>query len=455
MAAQWHAQNLTGSATDEDPGRSTVSDDQGQFTFAVRPSSSPLRALGVLDDYVVAQSQPVVLAAPGSREIVELKMRRAGVVYGTVRRNGKPFQGGLCGRAVGESAWPYYTHTESGGTYEMKRLPPGELEIGFFATVITEPLCLATVQVLAGQRLQHDFAWEVTTGKISGKVTTASGGPLADVQVRATVDGASRDENTCHTNADGSYVLEVEVGKLYTIQVRSGVVKAEREEVVVGASDVDFVLASRGHLRLRLLDAASREPVRISGPGWWGLAWRNSDTEAFSELRQTPDAGGLVDLELPLGAVDVVVSMLAAGYAPQHAWGLTVVDQTAPEPIELLLKRGVEVRVELVGPSSPADDLGGHLLFLLHDSQRELVRGPFANQGGPSNMRINGINMWIGEPGLMHQLLSAEDDGIAVLKGLVPGDYRLLAYPDDFVFTPATVTIGEGGGTVRLQWRRR
>jgi hypothetical protein len=37
MAAQWHAQNLTGSATDEDPGHSTVSDEQGQFTFAVRP----------------------------------------------------------------------------------------------------------------------------------------------------------------------------------------------------------------------------------------------------------------------------------------------------------------------------------------------------------------------------------------------------------------------------------
>ncbi len=453
--AQLQAHKLPGSATDENPGHGILTDEQGHFTILVRPSVSPIRALGLIEGCVLAKSQQVVLAAPGSSAIVELTMVRGGIVHGTVRRNGKPFQGNLRSRAVGETAWAHFTFIESDGTYETDRLPPGPHEIGVFPEGAKEPLRQASVQVVAGQRIQHDFAWEVATCKISGRVATSSGKPLAGVIVRAETKGVFTVQDSSRTEADGRYALEADVGKLYTIRVNRGVTTAKRDEVLACARDVDFVLTDLGHVRLRLLDAVSREPVRSSGPGLWNLAWRSSDAEAFTELRRNPDAAGVVDLELPLGAVDVVVSMLAAGYAPQRALSLPVVDQSAPTPIDVLLERGVDVRVELVGPSSAGDAMEGHLLFLLHSSQLDLLRGPFADQGGPSNMRINGINLWMGEPGLMQQLLSLDSDGGALLKGLVPGNYRLVAFPDEFVFSPPTVTIGEGGGTARLQWRRR
>ncbi|HEX5052689.1 MAG TPA: carboxypeptidase regulatory-like domain-containing protein [Planctomycetota bacterium] len=452
-AAELQALRVPGSVTDDDPDHGTCTDEQGRFTIAVRPAASPWRVDGAHDDYVAAQSQPVVLAAAGRRALVELTMRRAGVVHGTVLRNREPFRGTVRGRAVGETAWGLHARIESDGTYELKRVPAGALEIGVFAEATSSPLHGATVQVVAGQRVQHDFTWQVATGKITGKVASASGRPLADVVVRAATKGALTEQASSRAGVDGRYTLVVEAGRSFTICVNRGVTAASRDDVEAGASGVDFVLPDLGHVRLRLLDAASREPVRKSG--LWTLAWRTSGAEAFRELRLRPDANGGIDMELPVGAADVVVSMLAAGYAPQHALGLPVLDQAAPEPIEVLLERGVQVRVELVGASPAGDDMKDHLLFLLHSSQLDLVRGPFAEQGGPSNHRINGINMWIGEPGLMHQLLSLKDDGAAVLKGLLPGSYCLRAFPDEFVFTPAMATVGPGNGTVRLQWQRR
>lgn len=460
-SAELRTASLPGSARDEPPDHGTHTDDRGRFAIAVRPAPSAQYATGALDGYAGARSKDVVLAAAGSRAQVTLVMNRGGSVRGTVLMNGKPFAGSVRCRSAGQQAWDGNAWIRPDGGYELNSVMPGEWDLAVLGRFDTEPVQLVRLQIAAGQRVQHDFQWQVPVGKLTGRVTSSSGRPLPKVTVRATAEKPLRPLGTTRTDDDGRYTLEVAADRTCWVEASRGVTSARRPNVMAGAGAVDFVLPDLGHLRLRLLDAASREPVSIKGSELYCLSWRSCGDEAFRELRRSQlrkliDSTGLIDLELPLGTVDVSVCMLADGYRPQRLLGMPVVSIASPEPVEVLLVRGVELHIAITGEQPfDAATRKDHLLFLLEQSQFESLRGPFAQQGGPSNWRIGGICMWVGEPGLMRQLLDVQEDGTAVLRGLAPGTYSLRAYPDDFVFTPPTVRVGDQGGTVRLQWRPR
>lgn len=69
--------------------------------------------------------------------------------------------------------------------------------------------------------------------------------------------------------------------------------------------------------------------------------------------------------------------------------------------------------------------------------------------------------MWLAEPGLLQQLLEPDQTGHALLHGLAPGRYTVKAFPDDFLFEPASFELQDPDPetgetpTVEIRWRMR
>jgi hypothetical protein len=163
-----------------------------------------------------------------------------------------------------------------------------------------------------------------------------------------------------------------------------------------------------------------------------------------------------VQLKLPRGAVDVSVHLQESGYVARTVLGVQVTADPEPAPIVVDLQRGVELELEVSGDAAFDRAVReGHVLFVLEQAQVPLVRGPFAEQGGESNHRVGGVNLWFEQPGLLQQMPDFGDGGIAKLGGLAPGRYTMKAFPDDFVFEPASFDVAAGGSKVTLRWRRR
>lgn len=440
---------MRGSAIDQPPQPTARTGADGRFALAVVPAASPVYAVGRLDDHVDARSEQVRLSEPYARADVDLVLRRGAAVFGKLLRNGKPVRGEVLARHLGGDYRQRRAASERNGTYEIGELPAGELELWVEGTVGAAAAGKARVQLAAGERLRHDIAWTAEVGCLAGKVTTSGGEPLGGIMVDAMCSGCP--PFTTRTRDDGSFEFAVEPKQTYWITASRGATRADQYSVQPDRDDLALELPVLGHLRLRLVDAATRRPVGRQQIG--GLGWRIPGDEAFQWLHEHSDITGMVDLELPLGSVDIALAMLDDGYRPHRRCGLPVVDAPAPPPVEIALERGVDLRIEMVGEPPFADARRDHLLFLLEDSQQILVRGPFPQEGGPSNIRIGGICMWLAEPGLLRQMLPHLVDGAAVMHGLAPGTYSLRAWPDDFVFTPRSVLVGERGGSVQLLWR--
>ncbi|MEO6709913.1 MAG: hypothetical protein ABIP42_10065 [Planctomycetota bacterium] len=147
------------------------------------------------------------------------------------------------------------------------------------------------------------------------------------------------------------------------------------------------------------------------------------------------------------------------GYTPKLTTGIPVTIAGNDSPIVVELARGCQVKLSLKADED-VGRLRGHLVFVLHESQLESLRGPFPRQGGPSNSRLNGVNMWVADPGLLQQLLDVDASGLCVLGGLEPGRYTLKSFPDDFIFEPATFDLGDAAVsierlTVEIRWLSR
>ena len=446
---------MPGSAADVPPDTSTRSGADGCFALRVVPTTSSLCAVGRFADCVDARSEPVMLPDPGARAFVELVLRRGATVYGSVTRNGKAAGGLVRARPPGGARGHGSALVGRDGSYELTGLPAGDVELRIESKFKDPAADQVTLHLSPGERLRHDFVRNVAVGRLGGRVTSSRGEALADVQVHA-IAGDPRLFFTTQSRADGTFDFDVAPAQVYQVTATRGNTQDRREDVPSDAEDLAFVLPVLGHLRLRLVDATTREPVSSKETGLHDLAWRPAGEVAFRELSDQSDITGALDLELPLGPVDIAVSRLKDGFAPQHRYGLLVGESPDPAPIEIALARGLEVRIAFAGERPfDAATRRDHLLFLLETSQLGSLRGPFPQQGGPSNIRFGGINLWLGEPGLLHQLLMVQEDGTAMVKGLAPGEYTLRAYPDDFVFTPATATVGESRGFVRVQWRRQ
>jgi len=431
------------------------SDEHGRFVMAVRAGPEPHLLSATAIEGAVAESAPFLLTTPGETVRVDLSFRLQGSIRGTAICNGKPWVGRVSwsqqGGGSGQSS------LDGEGQYVLQAVPAGLVEVRVVEPPGNHAVQVATVQVVAGHEVRHDFTWQQRRASIRGRLLDASGQPVVGfrmVAFRAGPDG--RRSFDARTDADGRYTIDVPDDGVFTVSVQRGSLSHSREGVPPRATDIDFVLPELGTLRLRLIDAATQGPVHITSLGLFTVAWRQSGASVFQMIQATVDRAGLVVLGVPVGMVDISVHLGTSGYAPRQMFGLVVTTDERPAEVRVELTAGVDLRLAVTGAMPFRNKVHeGHVLFVLEDAQVASVRGPFVEQGGDSNLRIQDVNMWLAEPGLMNLMPRFDEDARATVTGLLPGRYRLVAFPDDLVFEPSTFAVGPGDTDVELRWWRR
>lgn len=439
-----------------DGGMEARSDADGRFELAVTADPAPYTVDVRHDDYVTATPVAALVARSRDRAEVVVRVTRGGSIVGRVVRGDQPLSGRMVTWRALASARDGAEWTDHDGSFRFPNVPPGRVTLR-----VTDPTGNVDgetiVEVMGGQVTRWDLATRELTGAIRGRVLTSGGRPLAGLPIRASaMSGKDPLLFGISTGEDGTYVLRCASGLAYTVSVWREYGIESRSGVSATATGVDFVLPEPGWLRLQLVDAATGSPLRVDTVGPWMFAWRPSGAEVFRSVSRRIDSNGRIEVRLPQGRIDVSVAVPGTGYSPRLVSDLLVADDPQPAAIPIALSRGVTWRLHVVG-DRPFDRAarGSCQVFLLDQAQGQLLRGPFAEQGGESNHRINGVNLWMADPNLQNQWLAFDDDGVATLSGLAPGRYTLRALPDDVVFEPASLDVGAVDGRTELRWRRR
>ena len=426
--------------------RDSLTDEAGHFRLGVLPSKVPHFVHASHENYGDRTVGPAFLESAGQNHWVEISFGARTTIRGRVVFNGTPLvkENVFCrNEAAGDTE---RSTTNEQGEYEIQTAP-GEIRVFFRHNKSLPGLREALLTVEAGQEYRQDFIWDQEMAPITGRVIDTSGEPLPAILVMAFDHVSPQDmlSFAARTAADGTYSLDVATGARYDVSVRTrGPARRCRTEVPAGASDVDFVIPTSGTLRVQLIDQETMKPVVPQGSGLRSITWREGGTDVFSAIRAPADVDGIVELELPVGLVDLVFRLNEDGYGRKMVPGLIVEEKANPAPVPILLSRGVDVALSFRGPGDLAKQIQGRLLFLLEQSEESQLRGPFPLQGGPSNHRINGVCMWIGDHGLLQQLVYPKNNR-ATLQGLAPGEYILRSYPDDLVFDPPRIHVSSAG----------
>lgn len=441
---------VPGTFSDALSGASTTSDEQGHFELDVCAGVAGQHVVAALPDCVSASSGDLSSLQPGETRRITLVLVVGGIVQGVAHRNGEPMRSGyvFCRGAATVQGW-----VNDEGRYELRGLTPGRVELLLRLGLSTPVLQAVAVDVVAGERVDCDFDWR--SEAITGRVTTTAGAAVAGAFVQAYLPDRESDVIAgTRTNADGTYQLDVPRGR-YAVTAGRANGRHGRRAVSPPATGVDFVLPAAGRLRLRFVDAGTRRPVLL-GSAAFRIAWRIPGEPAFRTYLGDSDVAGLLELELPVGAVDIACHVSHLGYVPCVRLGLAVTATEPPNDVQIELARGAQVHLVVRGPTPFGDEQRAeHVLFLLEDRQLASVRGPLPPTDPAVNWSGNGVHLWLGDPGLMNQVPEFDESGRATLPGLAPGRYRLAAFPDDLVFEPATFPVGETDTHVELRWRRR
>ena len=423
-------------------------DESGEFRVGVLPMATAYTLSTWHTDFVRERETPLFATAAGAQARAEIVLRKGGTVRGRVLCNEEPWQGNVRWDDVG-GAFGGRARTDAEGRYELKNVRPGDVRIYLRPRGSRRAIAEAQVTVEPDGQHEQDFAWREAMSTISGRVLNPSGQPIGDVLVIANYHGPRGGYSNFHskTQPDGSYVIEVRADRAYDVTAGARPVSRHQSGVQAGATGIDFTLPPTGLLRLKLIDVATNTPLRAEKSSLWSIAWRESNTDAFrsmhlSDARSRVDIDGLLELSMPVGRVDLRLNFEEDGYCPEELQRLAVTADGNADPHRVEFVRGVEVAIEVAaGAELSEKERRNHLFFLLEESQLDAVAGPFPRQGGPSNHRINGINMRLDEPGLIQQMVQFDSAGRAALRGLRPGRYRVVAFPADVQFAPVSFDV--------------
>jgi hypothetical protein len=436
--------DLPGMVHDLDPGSDVGTDEQGLFHLVVLPSSEPVSLRANHDELVDAESAPLTVPTSDHRPWVTLVLRHGGSIRGKVLHNGEPMTSvdvllkGSATHAM-QRGWV----GEDGG-YSLAGVAPGEVTLVLRNWMGGEELEQVTLVVESGQELEHDFIRDAAVQTISGRVTWSDGSAAAGLGVWARVVGSrGAPEDYASTDAEGLYSLMVKAGGVFDVNVRS-VSSHDALAVAAGTIDVDFVLPGESSLELVLIDAGTGAPLEVEDAHQYGswLAWRSPDQPEFQAIRTGIDLHGRTKVDLPVGPVDLHLSLGAEGYESLLVTGLVVTPTPGP-PVEIALTRGSDVRLRLVDdatgePGRP----DGHQVFVVPEAKRHLIRD---GQDGQSNHRLNGVSLQIDDPEVRARWTRVPSHGEITVRGLAPGRHVVLAFPDDLVLEPDTIDVPRSG----------
>ncbi|MCP3913950.1 MAG: hypothetical protein GY711_00160 [bacterium] len=158
-------------------------------------------------------------------------------------------------------------------------------------------------------------------------------------------------------------------GKPYFVYTLHGDVFAARHDVVAPCSGIELALPELGKLRLELVDATSREAIETNNLYRGAFAWRARGESGYQLARPMEVAPGQVELELPIGELDLVVCLAARGYVPTPVLHVDVIQDGEPATV-VELTRGVDLKLRLSGDEPFGDEHRKHAYFVLDASHR-------------------------------------------------------------------------------------
>lgn len=451
--------NLAGYAFHQTSSDVWSTDASGRFRKSVIPSEH-VTLVNVSARPRVSQQLDVRAEIPGGTTVVDVVLERGATIRGRVSKNGKPWWGSV--RCESPSGTHVSSTRAKDGEYALTGIPRGTALVKLMTPGEDVPEREATLPIPDYGTYEQDFIWQEELATIAGRVVNSARQPVAGASVNASVRiDEDRDLDFGATTAsDGSFSIDVVTEHSYTVKAMHRgvrVVDARREDVAAGTNDIELVLPDFGRLRLRLVEAESSAPVRrrMASPSL-SFLWRKSRDERYQTHFEPKTGSSEVTLDLPVGSIDLVVNLQKEGYLPWSLSGFGV--EVGPtKELEVRLTRGVDARVDLLAETDePFSSLREHEFFLLEATQLDFVRGPFPEDDSRSNIKANGIRMWLQDPAMLNQMLSIDDTGTALLRGLAPGQYALRALPADLDIEPAFVTVSSGAKAhLQFRWRSR
>lgn len=422
----------------------------GTFRLAVVPDAKPYRVVVERYGFLPRQSEPVLVPSPGSSAWVEVAIQREALIRGRVTRDGVPWQGRVIRYDVESDAAVDGVETDRNGRYELKRVPAGKVRLTVSHSPSPEFGSEVHVTAIAGKVVRQDIHFQSNTVSLTGRVTAPSGRELEGVTVVAHVDGISRWPNT-RTDETGSYSLELPPGPALAVSAQRGPVRERREGVRPGSENVDFVLPETAVLRVRLVDALTGLPIRLHGREWARVTWKAPTDSYFHDASHAVDVDGIVEWEAPVGVVDIKVAFNQSGYATRTVEGVVVRADSAA-PVDVLLQPAVDVVLYFQGD---VDWRGDAVLFALPPGHFGNVRVAGPGDDASRVRDAGGVPLWVGDGAVWNYWLEMEPGNKARLRGVLPAEFTLRAFPDTLAFEPSTIELDTATESVEIQWSRK
>ncbi len=181
---------------------------------------------------------------------------------------------------------------------------------------------------------------------IEGRVTDSAGQPQAGVAIlcfaqreRGRAGGGTLLESSTDTVADGRYTLRLSPNstpdQFFTVKTTRAGAVYESVDIVGNSDGVDFVLPETSPVRLELRRLDSDEPVSSVAVAWYlpSIGARAS----FSSGIEMPTVDGTLQLELPIGELELEVSAPSLGLRKRTV-DATVFRSTEPTTITIELR---------------------------------------------------------------------------------------------------------------------
>jgi len=311
------------------------------------------------------------------------------------------------------------------GVFELEDDPSGVVELSAwpdeYERAIGRPdTAPMRIEVVPGEVAHVELDLALELGTIAGRVTTAMGEPRRHMSVLASARGANW---RAVTGADGHFELQVPADAgTYQVHVEG----AAPIRTGVNAAELAITSSRPGRLRLRVVDSVTGAVVdrttlfvRPLGGTW---DWKG----AYSV-----DPAGLVEFVLRPGQLDLAVNKVDDGYPPMFVGGLLLIEGEELEvAVELAQVGPVEFR--LIDPPLPrpcgirVEGTSADPTFALRDF----------GDGGPA-MRLQFA------------------DGVAVVRGLPGGRYRLVPSQEAIRLEPSEIEIGDDRSEpIEIRWQQ-
>jgi hypothetical protein len=450
---------LRGWSIDEFPSEfaAAITDESGRFETTGLPPWTPCYCISSQSNAFETDVHGGPLGGPGEVSHVDVVAQRLAVtrLKGRLLLNGSPVAGAIswCG-ATRSGAITANTD----GRFVLEGVEPGHVIVDVRCS--TEPVPEVTayselnltkryeITVATDRTSEETFELVVPLATISGHVRLANGGPPGTKTISASARrGTGALRVSVQTNVQGEWSLRVPADlDPCTVRVEQHPDAPQREGVLVGANDVDFVLPSPARLRLRVLDAARGSPIANPEMSYC----RSGKMEWLFSNHSEPDVEGWISVQLPEGTVDIFVKAPSQGYACEVRRGVQLKSGDPDVSVEVRLEKGIGVTFKLApGQAEPPE--GRIVLALMQpDEWQSLLVREKAIRAWTTHVQ-DSIGMAIFDARAAY-VSSGEPYHVVRLR---KGTYRLVPLDEHIAVEPTEIDIQQDDTLVELRWSSR